>query len=174
MAIKTFIFSLILLVCIALGILAQTPAGDYTRVDLTEKSSGRVIFSAMLSEGEPVIFVWRNSLFNLKVTEGFRACNGKLIQHTVIFADPRGLPPPEVRAADVEDLYHTGGSFAARDLNKTISRVIYRVSEVGNPQIKIRDRVVDFKQEVGFGGAVILTASSPKWYEVFLKMLEIG
>jgi hypothetical protein len=33
--------------------------------------------------------------------------------------------------------------------------------------MRIRDRVVAFKQEVGFGGAVILTASAAKLHETF-------
>jgi hypothetical protein len=70
----------------------------------------------------------------------------------VTFADPRGLPPPTVSPADVDDLYQTGGPLTARGLGKQFRRVIYRVSEIGDPKMRIRDRVVAFKREVGFGG----------------------
>lgn len=159
---------MILTALMLLGVSAQLPADGYTRIDLTKEISGKKFFSTVLREGEPVILTWRNSLFNLDVTEGFKARKGKLVQHLVIFADPRGLPPPVVTVADVEDLYHTGGPFTARDMNIIISRVVYRVSEIGNPKLKIGERVVDFKQEVGFGGAVILTASLPRWYEILI------
>jgi len=45
--------------------------------------------------------------------------------------------------------------------------VIYRVSEIGDPKMRIRDRTVAFKREVGFGGAVILTASPATLHETF-------
>jgi hypothetical protein len=96
----------------------------------------------------------------------FQAEAGMLILDQVTFADPRGLPPPTVSPADVDDLYQTGGPFTARGLGKPFRRVMYRVSEIGNPKIRIRDRAVAFKQEVGFGGGVILTAATPKWHEI--------
>ena len=42
-------------------------------------------------------------------------------------------------------------SFSAKGLNKSVSRVLYRVTEVGNAEMKIRFRAVDFKQEVSSG-----------------------
>jgi hypothetical protein len=42
-------------------------------------------------------------------------------------------------------------------LAKPFKQVVYRVGEIGDPKMKIRDRVVEFKQEVGFGGAVVLS-----------------
>jgi hypothetical protein len=45
--------------------------------------------------------------------------------------------------------------------------VAFRVAEIGEPKLKIRDRVVAFKQAVGFGGAVILTAATAKLHETF-------
>ena len=68
--------------------------------------------------------------------------------------------------SDVDDLYQTGGPFTARGLGKPFHRVMYRVSEIGDPQMRIRDRVVAFKQEGGFGGGIILTAGTPKWHEL--------
>ena len=40
--------------------------------------------------------------------------------------------------------------FSARGLAKPFRRVVYRVSQIGEPRIQIGDRVVDFKKEVGY------------------------
>ena len=159
-------FGLVLLVM--LGFLSLTPAGRYTRVALAEAETGRKVFSAVLRDGEQAVLTWRNSLFGLDVTEVFQARRGMLVLDQVTFADPRGLPPPVVSPADVDDLYHTGGPFTAGGLGKLFSRVVYRVGEIGNPKMTIRDRTVIFRQEVGFGGGLILTAAPPTWLEVFL------
>jgi hypothetical protein len=151
---------------VILGFLSLTPADRYTRVALTEAETGRKVFSAVLRDGEQAVLTWRNSLFGLDVTEVFRAGQGMLVLDQVTFADPRGLPPPVVLPADVDDLYHTGGPFTASGLGKSFSRVVYRVGEIGNPKMTIRDRTVIFTQEVGFGGGLILTAASPTWLEV--------
>lgn len=157
---------LFLVLLIGLGVLAQAPAGGYTRVELAQAGTGKTIMSIALCDGEQAVLTWRNSLFGLEVTEVFQAEAGMLILDEVTFSDPRGLPPPAVTPADVADLYQTGGPFTAHGLGKPLRRVMYRISEIGNPKLKIRDRVVVFKQEVGFGGAVILTASAAKLHEI--------
>ncbi len=164
---KTALSGLILLLLIGLGVLSQRPAAGYTRVELTQADTGKTILSIVLRDGEQAVLTWRNSLFGLDVTEVFQAQAGMLILDQVTFADPRGLPPPTVSPADVDDLYQTGGPFTARGLGKPVRRVIYRVSEIGDPKLRIRDRVVAFKQEVGFGGGVILTASAATLSETF-------
>jgi hypothetical protein len=162
---KTALSGIILLLLIGLGVLSQAPATGHTRVELTQADTGKTILSIVLRDGEQAELTWRNSLFGLDVTEVFLAEAGMLILDQVTFADPRGLPPPTVSPADVDDLYHTGGPFTARGLGKPFRRVMHRVSEIGNPKLKIRDRVVAFKQAVGFGGAVILTASAIRLHE---------
>jgi len=164
---KTALSGLILLLLIGLGVLSQAPAAGYTRVELTQADTGKTILSIVLRDSEQAVLTWRNSLFGLDVTEVFQAQAGMLILDEVTFADPRGLPPPTVSPADVDDLYQTGGPFTARGLGKPVRRVIYRVSEIGDPKMRIHDRTVAFKQEVGFGGAVILTASAAKLHETF-------
>jgi hypothetical protein len=161
-------FSLVLIVL--LGFLSLTPADRYTRVALTEAETGRKVFSAVLRDGEQAVLTWRNSLFGLDVTEVFQARQGMLVLDQVTFDDPRGVPPPEVSPVDVEGLYHTGGPFTARGVGKSFSRVTYRVGEIGNPKMTIRDHVVIFMQEVGFGGGLILTAAPSTWLEVFLPI----
>jgi hypothetical protein len=141
------------------GVSCQMSVSEGTLLELTQPETGRKIFSAVLQDGEEVVFSWRNSLFGLDVAEVFEARRGELVLDRVTFADPRGTPPPEVSPADVEDLYQTGGPFTAHGIGKAFRRVTYRVAEIGNPTMKIRTRVIDFKQEVGFGGAVLLTAS---------------
>jgi hypothetical protein len=157
-----------LVLLVVLGFLSQIRTDRYTRVDLTETESGRKVFSVVLQDGEQVTMSWRNSLFGLDVIEVFEARQGLLVLDQVTFADPRGFMPPEVVPADVDDLYHTGGPFTARGIGKSFSRVAYRVGEIGNPKMRIRDRVVTFVQEVGFGGGLVLTAAPPTWLEVFL------
>ena len=157
---------LCLVLLLVIAFVSNIPANGYTRLDLTEADTGRRIFSGFLRDGEEAVLTWRNSLFGLDVTEVFVARQGILVMDQVTFADPRGLPSPEVAPGDVDDLYHTGGPFTARGLGKSFSRVAYRVAEIGNPSIKIRDNIIAFKQEVGFGGCVILTAAPATWVEV--------
>jgi hypothetical protein len=164
---KTALSGLIFFLLIGLGVLSQAPAAGYTRLDLTQAGTGKTILSIVLRDGEQSVLTWRNSLFGLDVTEVFQAEAGMLILDQVTFADPRGLPPPTVSPADVADLYQTGGPFSARGFGKPFRRVTYRVSEIGDPKMRIRDRVVAFKQEVGFGGGVVLTAATPQWHEIF-------
>jgi hypothetical protein len=145
------------------------PADRHTRITLADAATGRTIAAALLADGEPVVLTWRNSLFDLDVTEVYLARGGRLIQEEVTFADPRGRPPPVVTAKEVEELYHTGGPFSARGLDKPFVRVVYRVSAAGNPRLTFHEKVVDFKQEVGFGGAVLLTAVPITRLELFWR-----
>jgi hypothetical protein len=103
-----------------------------------------------------MVLTWTNSLFGLPVTEVFTAGQGILILTEITFSDPTGREPPQVGPADVADLYHTGGPFKAEGVSRPISRVVFRVGELGNPAIRIGSRVVEFAREVGFGGAVLL------------------
>jgi hypothetical protein len=130
-----------------------------TRLDLSDGGSGRSLASLVLRDGERIELSWRNSLFGLDVTEVYLADGGRIVQTEVTFADPRGSPPPRVRPQDVDDLYHTGGAFSAQGLYRPLTRVVYRVGEIGNPRMRVRDRVIEFKREVAFGGTVVLTTS---------------
>lgn len=149
-----------------LASLSLTPAGGYTRLDLSDGETSRKLLSSVLRDGEQVVMNWMNSLFRLPVTEVFLARQGMLILQEVTFADPRGRTPPEVTPADVDDLYQTGGPFTARGLDRPFRRVSFRVGEIGDPSMRIRNQEVAFKRETGFGGVVILTATSPTWIEV--------
>ncbi|MBN1102540.1 MAG: DUF1850 domain-containing protein [Deltaproteobacteria bacterium] len=162
---RLFPFLLFLLVP---GLLLQVTRSGYTRVELREAGTGRKILSTVLRDGREVVLTWKNSLFRLHVTEIFHARGGTLVLREVTFADPHGPPPPPVDPEDVDDLYHTGGPFSAQGLNRTFTRVTYRVSEIGNPRMKMGDREVAFKEEVGFGGGVVLTTAIPKWWETLL------
>ena len=122
--------------------------------------------------GEQAELRWRNSLFNLDVTEVYRVRKGLLVLDQVTFADPRGLPPPQVTPADVDDLYHTGGPFTARGLGKSFARVVYRVGEIGNPRLAIMNRTVALKDHVGFGGAVVVTTELPGGIELLQHHLR--
>jgi hypothetical protein len=148
--------------CLSAWLLA--PPGR-TWLELTDEQTGRKIVSRLLPDGEHVVLTWTNSLFRLPVTEVFVAGSGVLTLTEITFADPAGREPPHVRPADVDDLYHTGGPFKAEGLSRPISRVVFRVGEIGRPALKVGNRVVRFADEVGFGGAVRLTARAASFRE---------
>jgi hypothetical protein len=136
-----------------------------TRIDLAAEGGKGKRISVLLRDGDPVTLTWRNSQFGLRVEEVYMARNGLLIQDQVIFSDPKGLPPPEVSPRDVDDLFHTGGAFAARGLNRPFSRIVFRVGEIGDPKMEAGGRTVYFKKEAGFGGRVILAVSRADLYD---------
>lgn len=130
----------------------------HTWLTLTDERTGREIVSRLLPDRETVVLTWTNSLFRLPVTEVFAAGSGVLTLTEITFGDPAGREPPRVKPEDVDDLYHTGGPFKAEGLSRRVSRVVFRVGEIGHPALKVGNRVVRFADEVGFGGAVRLTA----------------
>jgi hypothetical protein len=140
---------------------AERPRGA-TWLELTDTASGRRIFANALRDGEEIVLTWTNSLFRLTVTEAFVARSGRLDLCRVTFADPKGLPPPVARPEDLDDLYHTGGPFHVEGIARPLARVVFRVGEVGDPKLTIGPRTVALKQEVGFGGAVLLQARRPR------------
>jgi len=140
-------------------------APAHTWLELTDERTGRQILSRLLPDGEKVALTWTNSLFRLPVTEVFVAGSGVLTLAEITFADPAGREPPRVRPEDVDDLYHTGGPFRAEGLSRPVTRVVFRVGEIGRPTMKFEDRVVQFVDEVGFGGAVLLTARPASFRE---------
>ncbi len=150
---------------LVLWLAAQIPREGYTRVELADAGTGRKILFAILRNDDPMVFTWHNSLFGLDVTEVYVAKDGAIIQTDVTFADPRGLAPMRIQAAEVDEYYHTGGPFTATGLNRRFTRVVYRVAEIGNPKMKVGDRVIEFKREVGFGGGVVLSTAKVSWYE---------
>jgi hypothetical protein len=151
---------LLLLFLPALWLALQITLPGYTRLELTDAETGRKTLVVVLSDGEQVVLTWHNSLFNLDVTEVFVAESGWLIQTEVTFADPRGVPPMHASPQDLDDLYHTGGPFTVQGLRKPFARIVYRVGEIGEPKMRVGDRVVEFKREVGFGGGVVLTVQT--------------
>ena len=161
---------LVLLPVLGLAAWMAAPAGQ-TWLELTDAGTGRRILSQLLSQGEKVVLTWKNSLFGLLVTEVFVA-NGDILTLTQItFADPGGREPPRVRPEDVDDLYHTGGPFKAEGLSRPVKSVVFRVGEIGNPAIRVGSRLVRFAEEVGFGGAVRLSARGATLYEISLGRL---
>lgn len=138
----------------------------YTLIELTDPDSGRVIYASALHDGEQVALNWHNSLFDLDVTEEFTATQGMLIEHTVMFADPRGRPPVLASPNDLEDLFHTGGPFVVQGVAKTFTEITYRIGEIGNPKFVIRGRTIELKPIVGFGGRVHLGTHVPRGVEL--------
>ena len=135
--------------------------GKYTWLELTDAETGRKITTQAVKDGEEIILTWRNSIFDLRVTEVFVAREGRLDLTEVTFEDPRGETPPTVTPEHLDDLYHTGGPFRATGLSKPFTRIVFRVGEIGDPKLKIENRSIRLIQEVGFGGAVLLVARKP-------------
>jgi hypothetical protein len=150
---------------LVLVFLLQVSPSGYTRIELTEESRGEKLLDLTVQDGEPLTLTWRNSQFGYQVTEVFYAKEGLIVQDQVTFADPGGPPPPRVSAADVADLYHTGATFDARGLDRPFSRIVYRIGEIGNPQIRVKNKPAALKKAAGFGGRVVLTTARPKLYE---------
>ena len=162
---KMFVLALVPILLLVLWLPSWIRAPSSTRLELTDAGTGTKLLSVVLRDGEPITLTWRNSLFGLDVTEVFVAQSGLIVQTEVTFADPHGSAPPPVSPQDVDDLYHTGGPFSAKGLDRPFSHIAYRVGEIGNPKMRVRDRVVDFKREVGFGGRVVLVAGRASLYE---------
>lgn len=137
--------------------------GGLTWIELADAGSGRTIAASALPAGATVTLTWMNSLFRLRVAEVFIARDGRLDLTRVTFADPQGAPPPTVSAADLDDLYHTGGPFHVEGLARPVTRVVFRVGEIGDPVLAIGSQLVRLKDEVGFGGAARLEARRPHW-----------
>ena len=154
--------ALLILAVLCLGLLSQVTLPGYTRIELTEETRGEKILSVVAPDGEPITLTWRNSQFGYDVTEVFYARDGLIIQDQVTFSEPEGSPPPRVSAADVADLYHTGGTFDARGLSRPFSRIVYRIGEIGDPKIRVKNKTAALKKAAGFGGRVILTTTRPK------------
>ena len=152
---------------LVLWFLFGTARSGYTRLELTEAGTGKKILSTLLKDGEQVVLTWKNSLFGLYVTEVFQAESGVLLLTQVTFADPRGAKPPDVKPEEVDDLYQTGGPFKAKGLSRPFTRILFRVGEIGNPKLKIGEKLVELAQQVGFGGAVLLAVKKPN---SFLKL----
>lgn len=166
---RSVFFALLSFFLLVAALLSQVTVSGYSRIQLKEAGTGRKILSEVLRDGEEVVMTWKNSLFGLNVTEVFQAQRGILVLTQITFADPQGSVPPMVAPSDVDDLYHTGGSFTASGLRKPFRQILYRVGEIGEPKMTARGREVNFKQEVGFGGSLVLTVAVAKAYEIFLE-----
>jgi len=127
-----------------------------TLVQLIHGDTGRSIACNLLQDGETLVLTWKNSLFDLAVTEVYKAGGGLLTQTGVTFAIPGGGDPPRVKPEDVEDLFHTGGPFRADGLSRPFQKIVFRIGEIGNPILKIQGRQIALAEEVGFGGTIVL------------------
>ncbi|MDK9707337.1 MAG: hypothetical protein OEL83_09820 [Desulforhopalus sp.] len=144
----------------------------YTRLLLKDGATGRQLLSVILADGESAALTWHNSLFDLDVTEDFIAEKGLLVQTAVTFADPRGLPPMRIAPEEVDDFYHTGGPFTTTGLRRPFSRIVYRVGDIGKPSFTAGNTTIKFKNEVGFGGQVVLSTTRPNLYGLVVESLQ--
>ncbi len=144
----------IILILMSTGLSLASPKGVV--VDLRDYTTGRKIVSRSSMPGDIITFTWNNSLFRLKVTEVYIVKEGFIEQTSVTFHDPNGKKPPVIRPEEVDDFYHTGGPFIAEGIARPFKKIIFLIGDYGNPVLKIGDSSIRFKEEVGFGGAVIL------------------
>jgi hypothetical protein len=151
-------YPFLMILFLSFGFSSGVAQSGSTQLELTEAETGREIFSAVLEDGEQIVLTWKNSLFDLLVTEVFETHGGALVLTQVTYADPRGTTPPDVSPSDAAEFYQTGGPFSAKGLARPFQKLIFRVGEIGEPKMKIRNQVLDFKIEVGFGGGIVLTA----------------
>ena len=146
--------------------LSRIAPPGYTRIDLTGDGKGREIFSAVVPDGERVTLTWRNSQFGLRVTEGFFARSGVLVQDQVTFsasgrsAPSARLPPGRRRPLPHGRGVRRPGAFPA------VPRIVYRIGEIGDPKMQVQNKTVSFKQAAGFGGRLVLTTTRPALYEI--------
>ncbi len=157
----------LVLVLLALLTAAAVRVGlpGLTRLELADAEGGRVLLRDVLRDGEPVTLTWHNSLFDQPVREVFYARGGRLVEDEVTFIDPEGAYEMPVSAADIGDLFQTGGAFSARGLNRPFEQIIFRVGEIGDLHVQVRGQTVALKQEVGFGGRVQLSTHRPTAFE---------
>lgn len=148
--------ALLITLPVLLGQCHNRTAKPQTWLHLADGSTGRVIATEPLRDGQEIVLTWRNSLFNLMVTEIFVARPGRLVLTEVAYADPRGTEPPLAKPEDLDDLFQTGGPFRVTGVSRSFTRLVFRVGEIGKPKMTIGDRVVEFVPEVGFGGTVVL------------------
>lgn len=127
------------------------------QIRLIDETHRKKILEIVLEDGEEIFLYWRNSLFNLDVTEKFTVDQGTLVLKEVSFSNPSESSPPSVSQKDLEDLYQTGGLFSARGIQKRFTQIDFRIGEIGHPKLKIKGRILDLKELVGFGGKVRLT-----------------
>ena len=151
-----------------IGFSAKILLPGCTQLQLQDgQAGGRLLFSQIFMDGEEARLTWHNSLFDLDVTENFITRGGNLVQTAVTFADPRGLAPMAIPPEEVDDFYHTGGPFTTSGLDRRFSHIVYRIGEIGHPHFTIGTKTIDFKQEVGFGGRVILRTEKPTLLDLF-------
>lgn len=163
------VFALLLLALLAAGLFAPAP---YTRLELTDADSGRILLTRVLRDREPVTLTWHNSIFDLPVVEAFYAERGRLMLDRVTFVDPRGAAHAPVMPEQIAELYHTGGPFSASGLNRPYAEVVFRIGEIGDPRLTAQGQTVALKAEVGFGGRVRLRTTRASWVEVMLGAMR--
>ncbi|MCX8111383.1 MAG: hypothetical protein N3D15_09075 [Syntrophorhabdaceae bacterium] len=148
------IFILILITFLYAGLSPASEKGIF--IELRDLATGRKIISQSSTQGDLIILTWNNSLFHLKVTETYTIRDVFIEQTSVTFHDPKGNPPPAIRPGEVDDFYHTGGPFRTEGISRQFKKIIFRIGEYGDPVLKIGENSIRLKEEVGFGGAVVL------------------
>lgn len=127
------------------------------QIKLIDEDQKKKILEIVLEDSEEIFLYWRNSLFNLDVTEKFIIEKGTLALKEVSFSNPFESSPLSVSPNNLEDLYQTGGVFSVQGVQKRFTQIDFRIGEIGHPKLKIKGQLLDLKELVGFGGKVRLT-----------------
>lgn len=136
-------------------LLLPLPLPGFTIVEVESPSESSFF---LLERGEEVLLSWKNSLFGQDVTERLLAQGGFLWLEEVAFEDKISGYTMEVTPEDLADLYHTGGAFRVNGIHKPLSQAVFRVGAIGKPRLKIKGREINFQDQAGFGGIVVLRA----------------
>lgn len=151
-----FFRRLALQILLMIGIL-NLCLGEETHLEVMDEINGKKLLDITLEEGEEIFLYWKNSLFDLDVSEKFMIEKGTLILREVSFFNSPESPLPLLDQKDLEDLYQTGGLFSVQEAQKRFTQIDFRIGEIGHPKLKIKGQLLDLKELVGFGGKVRLT-----------------
>lgn len=152
------------------GTLLFLPADRYARLTLSDPKNGRVILSTIIGEDQKVVYTWTNSIFRIPVREVYVWQNGSFVQREVASGNVQAVAE-SVASDDVADLYHTGDEFYTNEMNRPFERIVFRVGEFGNPHLDVGSHRIGFKDEVGFGGQVVLEVKPARLYDALLSRL---
>lgn len=135
----------------------QSPAGaENLTFTITNRETGEIVYTQSLKPGDVITLTWKNSLYNLDVTETYVVRSYFFEQVSIEFNDPNRMDVPEVKPAEVEDYYHTGDPFKVNNISRPFEKIVFLIGDIGNPKIKIKENIIDLKKKAGFGSSIVM------------------
>ena len=146
---------LILLILASLAL----PLPKFTLVEVISPAKS---WFFLLRDGEEALLTWKNSLFGQTVEERFVAGGGYLWLEEVRFKDQVTGYAMKASAQDLADLYHAGGAFEVGGVHKPFAQVTFMIGAIGEPKLRLKGQEIEFKEEGGFGGRVVIKAKKAR------------